>query len=100
MVVEEQPTGSLTLGGAFSSSEGLSAQISLTERNFLGRGQTVSGSVSGSSQFANVEFGFSEPALFDRDLLPGSTSTTATGTSTSSRSRPRTSASSRGSAFP
>lgn len=71
VVVEEQPTGSLTLGGAFSSSEGLTAQISLTERNFLGRGQTISGSLSGSKQFANVEFGFVEPALFDRDLLAG-----------------------------
>ncbi len=71
VAVEEQPTGSLTLGGAFSSSEGLTAQISLTERNFLGRGQTVSATVSGSSQFANTEFGFTEPALFDRDLLAG-----------------------------
>jgi outer membrane protein insertion porin family len=69
--VEEQPTGSLSLGGAFSSSEGFSAQISLTERNFLGRGQTVTAAVSGSTQFANYEFGFFEPALFDRDLLAG-----------------------------
>ena len=69
--VEEQPTGSLSLGGAFSSSEGLTAQIGLTERNFLGRGQTVSATISGSSQFANFEFGFTEPALFDRDLLAG-----------------------------
>jgi outer membrane protein insertion porin family len=69
--VEEQPTGSLSLGGAFSSSEGLSAQISLTERNFLGRGQTVNATISASSQFANYEFGFYEPALFDRDLLAG-----------------------------
>ena len=45
--VVEQPTGSLTLGGAFSSSEGLTAQVGLTERNFLGRGQTVSATVSG-----------------------------------------------------
>ncbi len=69
--VEEQPTGSLSLGGAFSSSEGLTAQISLTERNFLGRGQTVSASIAGSTQFGNLEFGFTEPALFDRDLLAG-----------------------------
>jgi outer membrane protein insertion porin family len=69
--VEEQPTGSLSLGGAFSSSEGLSAQISLTERNFLGRGQTLTATVSASSQFANYELGFYEPALFDRDLLAG-----------------------------
>ena len=71
--VEEQPTGSLSLGGAFSSSEGLSAQISLTERNFLGRGQTLSGAVSGSTEFSNYQLGFFEPALFDRDLLVGFT---------------------------
>ena len=71
VVVEEQPTGSLSLGGAFSSNEGLSAQISLTERNFLGRGQTVSAAISASSQFSNYSFGFVEPALFDRDLLVG-----------------------------
>ncbi|MFO1140867.1 MAG: outer membrane protein assembly factor BamA [Amaricoccus sp.] len=69
--VEEQPTGSLSLGGAYSTSEGISAQVSLTERNFLGRGQTVSATVTGGKQFANYELGFTEPALFDRDLLAG-----------------------------
>jgi outer membrane protein insertion porin family len=69
--VEEQPTGSLSLGGAFSSNEGLSAQVSLTERNFLGRGQTVNATITGGKQFANYELGFVEPALFDRDLLAG-----------------------------
>ena len=69
--VEEQPTGSLSLGGAYSTTEGFSAQISLTERNFLGRGQTVTATVSASDQFANYELGFYEPALFDRDLLAG-----------------------------
>lgn len=69
--VEEQPTGSLSLGGAYSTSDGISAQIGLTERNFLGRGQTVNLTVSASSQFANYQLGFYEPALFDRDLLAG-----------------------------
>jgi outer membrane protein insertion porin family len=71
VVVEEQPTGSLNLGGSFSSSEGFAAQISITERNFLGRGQTVSAAVTASTQFTNVDFTFIEPALFDRDLLGG-----------------------------
>jgi len=71
--VEEQPTGSLSLGGAYSTSEGISAQISLTERNFLGRGQTLTGAISASDQFANYSLGFYEPALFDRDLLAGAT---------------------------
>lgn len=69
--VEEQPTGSLSLGGAYSTSEGLTAQVSLTERNFLGRGQIVSAAISGGSQYGNYELGFTEPALFDRDLLAG-----------------------------
>lgn len=71
VTVEEQPTGSLTLGGAFSSTEGPSAQIGITERNFLGRGQTASLELTGGGQFANVDFTFVEPALFDRDLLGG-----------------------------
>ncbi len=69
--VEEQPTGSLSLGGAYSTTEGFSAQVSLTERNFLGRGQTVTATVSASTQFANYELGFYEPAMFDRNLLAG-----------------------------
>lgn len=69
--VEEAPTGSLSLGGAFSSTEGPTAQIALTERNFLGRGQTITGAVSASAEYRNLELGFSEPALFDRDLLAG-----------------------------
>jgi outer membrane protein insertion porin family len=50
--VVEQPTGSLSLGGAYSTPEGFSAQISLTERFFLGRGQTATGPSSGSKSAA------------------------------------------------
>jgi outer membrane protein insertion porin family len=69
--VEEQPTGSLNIGGAYSTSEGLIGQIGITERNFLGRGQTLSGSFALSSEFQNIELGFFEPAVLDRDLLAG-----------------------------
>jgi outer membrane protein insertion porin family len=69
--VEEAPTGSLNVGGAYSTAEGFAAQISITERNFLGRGQTVSAAFTGSTQFTNLDLGFVEPALFDRDLLAG-----------------------------
>ena len=71
--VEDQSTGSLSLGGAFSSDEGLTAQVSITERNFLGRGQTVSATVAANTEFGNLEFSFVEPALYDRDLLGGFT---------------------------
>ena len=69
--VEEQSTGSLNLGGAYSTNEGLTAQIGIVERNFLGRGQTVSATIAANKEFGNFEFGFVEPALFDRDLLAG-----------------------------
>jgi outer membrane protein insertion porin family len=71
--VEEAPTGNLSLGGAFSTNEGFAAQIGITERNFLGRGQSLSAAFSGSRQFQSLEFGFTEPALLDRDLLAGFT---------------------------
>lgn len=71
VAVTEKPTGSLNLGGSFSSSEGAALQISIAERNFLGRGQTVNLAFTGSSQYSNVDFTFLEPAMFDRDLLAG-----------------------------
>jgi outer membrane protein insertion porin family len=71
--VEEQATGSLSIGGAYSTSEGITAQIGITERNFLGRGQTLSATVSANTEFGNFELGFAEPELFDRDLLAGFT---------------------------
>ena len=39
--VEEQSTGELSLGVGFSTSDGPLADISVRERNFLGRGQDV-----------------------------------------------------------
>lgn len=69
--VEEAPTGSLNLGGAFSTNEGLTAQVSIVERNFLGRGQTLSAAIAASTENQNLSFGFAEPALFDRNLLAG-----------------------------
>ncbi|WP_424932133.1 outer membrane protein assembly factor BamA [Amaricoccus macauensis] len=71
--VEEQPTGSLSIGGAYSTSDGVTAQVGITERNFLGRGQTVSATVAANTEYGNFEFGFAEPELFDRDLLAGFT---------------------------
>lgn len=69
--VEEAPTGNLGFGGAFSSSDGLTGTISLSERNFLGRGQAVSLELAGGADTTTVAFSFEEPALFDQDLSAG-----------------------------
>lgn len=66
--VEEQPTGSLSFGGSFSPEDGFGLLISLTERNFLGRGQTVSLNFDGTSGDQNLTFRFVEPSFLARDV--------------------------------
>ncbi|WP_458877065.1 outer membrane protein assembly factor BamA [Arenibacterium sp. CAU 1754] len=83
--VEEQPTGSLTLGGAYSLSNGFGVNIGLRENNFLGRGQRLSFTASTAEDAEEYIIGFSEPYLLGRDLrldldfgLAATTSTYAT----------------------
>ncbi len=66
--VEEQPTGSLTLGGAYSVDDGFGVTIGLTENNFLGRGQRLSFNISTAQDSEEYVFGFTEPHLLGRDL--------------------------------
>lgn len=69
--VEEQPTGTLGFGVGFGTDDGLSGNITLTEENFLGRGQSIGLTVSTSSDNRIFSFSFKEPKLFDRDLAAG-----------------------------
>ncbi|MEC9435076.1 MAG: outer membrane protein assembly factor BamA [Pseudomonadota bacterium] len=69
--VEEKLTGSISLGLGFSSSDGPGGDLSISERNFLGRGQYVSASVQVAGDEQAVQFNFEEPALLDRDLAAG-----------------------------
>lgn len=66
--VEEQPTGSLSLGGSFSANDGIGIAIGLTERNFLGRGQRLSVNLSTAQESEEYILGFTEPNLMGRDL--------------------------------
>lgn len=66
--VEEQPTGSLTLGGSYSTNSGLGVVIKLSENNFLGRGQRLTLSYSGAESDNGYGFSFAEPAFLGRDL--------------------------------
>ena len=64
--VEEQPTGSLSFGGSYSTDGGFGAAISFSERNFLGRGQSLSLSINTSSSAGDYAFSFVEPAFLGR----------------------------------
>ena len=44
--VEDKPTGSVSVGGGYSTTAGALAEIAYTETNFLGRGQYLRASVS------------------------------------------------------
>lgn len=69
--VEETTTGSLGFGLGVGSDEGLTGNVTLTEDNFLGRGQQLAFTLSTSSENRQFRFAFTEPRLFDRRLLGG-----------------------------
>ena len=69
--VEEQPTGELTLGAGFSSAESLLLEIGISERNLLGRGQSVRLNVSTSERRKQFEIGFTQPYFLGRKLTAG-----------------------------
>ncbi|WP_171176256.1 outer membrane protein assembly factor BamA [Ruegeria sp. HKCCD8929] len=66
--VEEQPTGSLSLGGSYSVSDGFGIAIGLQERNFLGRGQSLGLTLSTAQDSEQYVLSFGEPHLLGRDL--------------------------------
>ena len=66
--VEEKATGSLTVGGSYSTNGGLGLVLKLKEDNFLGRGQRLSLQYSGADEEAGYGIRFVEPAFLGRDL--------------------------------
>jgi outer membrane protein insertion porin family len=69
--VVEQPTGELSFGVGYSTSEGVIGDISVTERNLMGKGQYVRLGFSGSLERMQVDFSFTEPYFLDRNLAAG-----------------------------
>jgi outer membrane protein insertion porin family len=69
--VEERATGQLQVSAGYSSLESFLVNVSVEQRNFMGRGQTVNASVNYSGYSKSVELGFTEPYLFDRDIAVG-----------------------------
>jgi outer membrane protein insertion porin family len=69
--VEEKATGELQLSAGFSSLERFLVNLSIRQRNFMGKGQELRASVNYSSYSKSVELGFTEPYLFDRNIAVG-----------------------------
>lgn len=69
--VEEQPTGELSFGAGYSTAEGIIGDVSITERNFLGRGYVVRLAVGGGESSRTYEFGFTDPYFLGRRISAG-----------------------------
>lgn len=69
--VQEQPTGELSLGGGWSSNSGVIADITLSERNLLGKGQYVQLRFRGNLDDMNLKFSFTEPKFLGRNMSAG-----------------------------
>ncbi len=69
--VEEQATGAVSFGAGYSTSDGVIGDISVTERNFLGRGQYVKLAVGGGENTETYDFQFTEPYFLGRRLSAG-----------------------------
>ncbi|MEO0666806.1 MAG: outer membrane protein assembly factor BamA [Pseudomonadota bacterium] len=69
--VEEQPTGALNFGATFSNNDGFGVAIGFTERNFLGRGQTLGLTLSTAQESERYGINFIEPSLLGRELALG-----------------------------
>ena len=71
VTVVEQPTGELSFGVGYSTAEGVIGDVSITERNLMGKGQYVRLGFSGSLERAQVDFSFTEPNFLDRNMAAG-----------------------------
>jgi outer membrane protein insertion porin family len=69
--VTEQSTGELSFGAGYSTSEGVIGDVSITERNLLGKGQFLRLRVAGSFSRLQADLSFTEPRFLDRNLAAG-----------------------------
>ncbi|MEP3303503.1 MAG: outer membrane protein assembly factor BamA, partial [Roseibium sp.] len=66
--VDEKPTGEVSFGVGYSTTDGIVGDISITEKNFLGRGQFVKVAVGGGTDTQSYEFAFVEPFFMGRRI--------------------------------
>jgi outer membrane protein insertion porin family len=69
--VDEQPTGNFGVSGGYSTTEGFLAEVSVSDSNFMGRGQAVRVSVQEGQRARGVTFSFTEPYFLDERISAG-----------------------------
>ena len=71
VTVEDQPTGEFSVSGGYSSADGFIGEVSISEKNFLGRGQYVRLSGQLGENVQGVDFSFTEPYFLDYRVAAG-----------------------------
>lgn len=66
--VVEQPTGEVSFGVGYSTADGVIGDITISEKNFLGRGQFVRAKVGVGESQETYEFAFTEPFFLGRRI--------------------------------
>jgi len=69
--VEEQPTGQFSVAGGYSTADGFISEVSIADRNLMGRGQYAKASVSYGQYSRGVELNFVEPYLLGYRMAGG-----------------------------
>jgi outer membrane protein insertion porin family len=71
IMVEESSTGDYGVTAGYDSQSGILGELSLTERNFLGRGQYLRASIGASQGGKSFEFSFTEPYFMGLKMSAG-----------------------------
>ena len=69
--VKEKQTGQFSVGGGFSSTDGALANVGISEKNFLGKGQDLTLKFTVAERATQLDFGFTEPYFRGKDIALG-----------------------------
>ena len=69
--VEEQPTGEFSVSGGYSTADGFIGEVSIADRNLMGRGDYAKASVSYGQFVRGFDLSFVEPFLFGYRMAGG-----------------------------
>jgi outer membrane protein insertion porin family len=69
--LEEKSTGDFSISGGYSTTDGALAEVSISERNFLGRGLFAKASVTYGQYARGLSLSFVEPYLLDYRVALG-----------------------------
>jgi len=71
IAVEEQSTGDYGITAGYSTADGILGEVSLTERNFLGRGQYLRAAIGATGSGKTFDFSFTEPRFMGLRVSSG-----------------------------